>query len=233
MEGPGLGNKSRVKTLLERSEKSVTVACYPMNDQEIGQLIRSEFKASGIEARPDAVTWLVSQLGADRALTRRELEKLVLYVGDGGTLEIEDARVCVGDLSGLSLEDALFAATDGDVAGADRALELALSEGATPVGVVRAALMHVQRLLRAMVHVQAGMRPSAATKAARPPVHFRREAVFSRALDVWTMGGLQAASIRLWESERACKRTGAPAELLCRSAVMGLSQRALAARRRG
>ena len=41
---------------------------------------------------------------------------------------------CVGDLAGLSLDDALFAATEGDVARADRALELAIAEGATPVG---------------------------------------------------------------------------------------------------
>ncbi len=232
MEGPGLGNKSRIKTLLERRDNTVTVACYPMNDTEIGQLVRSELKGSGIDGRPEAVSWLVSQLGADRALTRRELEKLILYVGDGTTLEIEDARICVGDLSGLSLEDALFAATDGDVAGTDRALELALAEGATPVGVVRAALLHVQRLIRAMVLVQGGMRPGAAAKAVRPPVHFRRDPVFSRALEVWSLSGLQAAASRLWDSERACKRTGSPADILCRSAVIGLSQRAAAARRR-
>ena len=40
-----------------------------------------------------------------------------------GTVDLDAAMTCVGDLAGLSLDDALFAATTGDVATADRALE--------------------------------------------------------------------------------------------------------------
>ena len=50
--------------------------------------------------------------------------------GPGGRVDLEAAMACVGDLAGLSLDDALFAATEGDVATADRALELAMAEGA-------------------------------------------------------------------------------------------------------
>jgi DNA polymerase-3 subunit delta len=226
IEGPGLGGKSRLKTLLERSDKAATVACYPMSDQDIAQLVRSECRTAGIAVQSDVVGWLVGQMGADRGLVRRELEKLILYVGEGGTLELDDARLCVGDQSGLSLEDALFAATAGDVAGTDRALELALSEGAAPVSVVRGGLMHVQRLMRARVLMEGGMRSGAAAKAVRPPVHFRRESSFTRALETWSLAGLQVAAMRLWEAERSCKQTGSPAEVICRNVLLAMAQRA-------
>jgi hypothetical protein len=43
---------------------------------------------------------------------------------------------------------------------------------------------------------------------------------------------LDWAAARLWEAERACKRTGAPADTIARNAVIGLAQRAAMARRR-
>jgi DNA polymerase-3 subunit delta len=232
LEGPGLGNKSKLKTLLDRSEVSATIACYPMDARTVSQLARSVLEADRISVDSDTLSWLSGQLGADRGVTRRELEKLALFVAPGGSADIVAARACVGDLSGLSLEDALFSATDGDVAAADRALELALSEGATAVGVIRSALMHMQRLVRARTLMQDGLSAEEAVKALRPPVFFRREASFVRAMRAWGPSMLSQAAQRLWDTERACKRTGSPAETLCRNAIIGLAQRGALARRR-
>ena len=93
----------------------------------------STLTQAGVTIDRDALSWLSAQLGADRAATRPELEKLALYAGPGGRVDLDAAMACVGDLSGLSLDDALFAATAGDVAMTDRALELAIAEGAAPV----------------------------------------------------------------------------------------------------
>ncbi len=142
--------------------------------------------------------------------TRQEVEKLALYVGPGGRVDLDAAMACVGDLAGLSLDDALFAATAGDVALTDRALELAVAEGAAPVGVLRAALMHLQRLHRARLAVDDGLSATDAAKSVRPPVFFRRVGAFTRALGLWSSAGLMAAMAGLAEAERACKRTGAP-----------------------
>ena len=142
---------------------------------------------------------------------------------------------CVGDLAGLSLDDALFAASEGDVAHTDRALELALAEGATPVGVLRAGLMHLQRLHRVRLAVEDGLSTAEAIKSARPPVFFRRAGAFGRAVELWSSAALMAAMAGLSEAERACKRTGAPDAVLSRNAVLALARRAAAggARRRG
>ena len=195
-------------------------------------MIRGSLSELGIAVETEALGWLAGQLGADRAITAREVEKLALYAGEGGRVDLDAARMCVGDLAGLSLDDALFAATAGDIAGADRALELAMQEGSTAVGVLRSALMHLQRLQRARAAMAGGMTAGEATKAVRPPVFFKLEAPFSRALTLWSEAALQAACVRIWEAERSCKRTGAPAEAISRSAVLGLAQRAAAARRR-
>ncbi|MBN8889232.1 MAG: DNA polymerase III subunit delta [Acetobacteraceae bacterium SCN 69-10] len=232
LEAPGLPSKGRLRTLLERSADGVAIGCYPQEGRALEQGIRDTLAGFDVRADADALTWLAGQLGADRSVTLREVEKLALYAGAGGEVDIVAARVCVGDLAGLSLEDALFAATSGDVAGTDRALGLAMAEGAAPVGVLRACLQHLQRLQRTRAAMAGGLSASEAAKMARPPVFFRREAAFIGALRLWPADTLQAACVRIFDAERACKRTGAPAEVISRSAVLGLAQRAALALRR-
>jgi DNA polymerase III subunit delta len=233
LEAPSLPARSRLRSVVEAAPDAAAVACYPEEGRTLEETIRTTLADAGVTIERDALVWLSAQLGADRASNRQELEKLALFVGSGGQVDLDAAQACVGDLAGLSLDDALFAATDGDVAIADRALELALAEGATPVGVLRAALMHLQRMHRARLAVDEGLPASEATKSARPPVFFRRLGAFTRALGLWSSGGLTAAIAALAEAERSCKRTGAPDLALSRNAIMVMARRAAAARARG
>jgi len=231
LEAPGLATRSRLRTLVEGAPDGVAIACYPEEGRALTDTIRAVLTEFGVGIDADALAWASAQLGADRVSTRQEAEKLALYVGSGGRVDLDAAMACVGDLAGLSLDDALFAATEGDVALADRALELAVAEGAGPVGVLRAGLSHLQRLHRVRLAMDdAGLNAADATKSARPPVFFRRTGAFATALDLWSSAALMAAMAGLAEAERGCKRTGAPDQVLARGAVLTLARRAAAAK---
>lgn len=232
LEGPSLTKRSKLVPAMEKAPDAQAVACYALEGRALESVIKSGLQEFGAAVTTEALTWLGGQLGADRAITQREIEKLATYVGQSGTVDIDAARTCVGDLAGLSLDDALFAATSGDIAATDRALELAMQEGTAPVGVLRGTLMHLQRLQRARATMANGQSASDATDGARPPVFFKSKPAFTRALGLWSESAIDAACVRIWEAERACKRTGAADEAISRSAVIGLAQRAAAARRR-
>lgn len=225
LEAPGLG-KGKLRDLVEKSVKGAALACYPLEGRALGEQIRGVLAERKVGIDNDALDWLVEHLGADQAVTRAEVEKLALYVGEGGRVGLEEARASVGDLAGLSLEDALYAATSGDVAGADRALELAIAEGSNPVAILRAGLIHMQRLQRARAAMDGGASAGEAVKSLRPPLFFKRERVFTAALGRWSSEAIAQACRRLWETELACKKTGAPDDALARSTVLGLALRA-------
>lgn len=235
LEAPGLATRSRLRTLLEAAPDGVAIACYPEEGRALTDTISAVLKECGVAIDPDALAWVSAQLGADRVSTRQEAEKLALYVGPGGRVDLDAAMACVGDLAGLSLEDALFAATEGDVALTDRALELAVAEGAAPVAVLRIGLAHLQRIHRGRLAMDEGQNAADAAKSMRPPIFFRRVSAFTRALELWSSPALMAAMAGLADAERACKRTGAPDQVLARGAVLTLARRAAAARgaRRG
>ena len=225
LEAPGLPARSKLRTWLDKEAAAVSIGCYPDDGTALGATIRAGLQQAGVVADPDALLFLTRQLGADRAQTASEVAKLALYAGDGGRVDLEAAQACVGDAAALSAEDALYAATTGDAAAADRALGLALGEGATPVAVLRVAQGHLQRLHRARLMMQAGQGAEVAAKALRPPVFFRRLPAFTQALRRWSPPALLAALRAMSEAEQACKRTGAPDELICRAAIARLARR--------
>lgn len=233
LEGPTLATRSKLRTLLEAAPDGAAIGCYPEEGRDLLATIREALTASGVSVEPEAAEWLADQLGADRASTRGELEKLSLFVGPGGRVDLEAAQACVGDLAGLSMDDALFAATEGDVATTDRALELAAAEGLSPVGAIRQAIGHMQRLHRArLAMAEQGISAADAMRAARPPIFFRRTAGFTRALETWPPAAIAAALSGLNEAERGCKRTGWPDETLARAAILTIARRAAAQRQR-
>jgi DNA polymerase III subunit delta len=232
LEAPTIASRSKLRTALEAAPEGAAIGCYPEEGRALEETIRETLKSHGSGIDPDALSWLSQQLGADRASTRAELEKLALYAGPGNRVDLDAAMTCVGDLAGLSLDDALFAATTGDVAMADRALESAVAEGAAPVQVLRAALNHLQKLHRARLAMdEQGLNASDATKTVRPPVFYQKVGAFTRSLGLWPAPTLIAAMAALAEAERGCKRTGWPDQALCRNAVLTLARRSAAAPR--
>ena len=232
LEAPTIAARSKLRTALEAAPDCVAIGCYPEEGRALEETIRETLRVNGTGIEPDALTWLTQQLGADRASTRAELEKLALYVGPGNRVDLDAAMTCVGDLAGLSLDDALFAATTGDVATADRALEAAVAEGAAPVQVLRAALGHLQKLHRARLAMdEQGIGAGDAVKGIRPPVFYQKVGAFTRSLGLWPAATLTAAMAALAEAERGCKRTGWPDHALCRNAVLTLARRSAAASR--
>jgi DNA polymerase-3 subunit delta len=185
-------------------------------------------REAGVSAHPQALEWLAARLPGDRDLLRREAEKLIAYVGAGGVLDEAAALALAAEDASLELEDALFAATAGEVARADRALDAALADGVAPVQLLRAALRHVQRL-----HLVAGGTP---VDALRPPVFFRHRPAFERAVRLWDAERLAKAAQALVTAERRAKSVSAarpiPDVMVARGAVLGLAQQAAALNRR-
>ena len=224
-------NKGLRPALERANEAAAVIACYPESGAELEASLGRMLKERGVTADPAALSWMAARLGENRLQIRQEVEKLALYVGPTKRVTEEDAMACIAEGSTLDLDQALLAATAGDAALADRALDQAFAEGAAAVQVVRAALRHVQRLHLAALAVAKGSSPSDALSALRPPVFFKSRPAFERAIRIWPAPALAAAGEALLEAERQTKTTGMPDDAIARAAVMALAREAVMRRR--
>jgi len=227
LEAGQLPARSKLRALVEASPRGASLALYPEEGRALRETVERVLAADKVAAERDAMDWLLAHLGADRAAVRGEAEKLALYAGPGGRLTLDDVRACVGEQAALDLDDALFAATAGEVAAADRSVDLALAGGLAPVGAARGMLGHLARLRLARLRMDGdGLGAAEAARTLQPPVFFRRQPQFTRALGLWSEAGLVAAMDEARATELACKRTGAPDALLVRRLVLALARQA-------
>ncbi len=229
-EAGDLGKRSALRALFEAAGNAVAIPCYADDETGLAALAATMLADAGFSLSADAPACLAASLGCDRAMSRGEIEKLILYMRAGAsrTVGVEDVLACIGDSREASLDAVVMAAHGGDVASLDRALDLAYASGMHPVGVLRAAARHVQRLHLAASLVAAGKSAPEAMASLRPPVFYKLQDAFRAQLRLWPPARLAQALGLITQAELECKATGAPAEALC---ARVLWQIAVAARR--
>lgn len=220
LQAGNLAPRAALRKLAEEAGNAAAVPCYADDAQGIDRLIDEAFARDNVTASPEARAFLTGNLGSDRAISRSELEKLALYAGPGGRVELADTIACVGDSALRSLDSVVLAAADGDRAGLDRELAASLQEDANPVAVLRAMARHMMRLHWTRGRIESGTRGKQALQGLQPPVFFMHQDRFLRQAERWRPEAIARALALLLEAERQCKSTGMPAESICGRALL-------------
>lgn len=227
IEAGELGPRDRLRVLCEKHASAAAIACYADADSTLEALIQHSLREAGLGVDPDALAELAGRIGADRQVSRRELEKLALYMaGHGDNVSLADVEAVIGDGSPLAMDDLIGAAAEGDLGRVDRVYRRCLDMGQSPIAILRGLMRHLQRLHLVAARVGQGTRTEDAMKALRPPVFGPNQARFRRQLGLWDAGRLSGALQHVWEAEIACKTTGSPAAALTGRCLMQIAQAA-------
>lgn len=230
VEAGELAPRSALRKAFETSKIAAALPCYPDEGSALGKVIGETAAALGLTMEPAALRYLAAALGGDRLMTRSEIDKLALYMGDETLVTLAHVEACIGDSSILTLDGIAIAATGGDMAAVERGLARAYLEGAVAIPVLRAAARHLQRL-----HLLAGAKARGdsidrAIKSFRPLLHFKLENALSAQSRHWPAARVARAMEIVLDAERDCKTTGLPAEAICSRALMRVAWAARAAR---
>jgi DNA polymerase-3 subunit delta len=229
VEGSDLGPRSALRRAFEGGDAAAALPCYADDAGSLSDLVRETLRGEGVGAEPAAVEYLVGQLGADRLMSRREIEKLALYVGAGGKASVEDARAVVGDAGSISLDEVADAVAGGEREILDGRLERSFRLGNSPSSVLLAVNRHLHKLRIVVAQVEAGQSIEQAVRSLRPPIFFKRKAAVERQAGLWRRNNLGRALNIVTEAELECRTTGQPERALC---VRALFRVATAARSR-
>lgn len=197
LEAGNLAPRDALRALVEGARNGRALPCYPDSEETLLRLINETFSKAGIRAAPDVATTLRDALGNDREITRRELEKLLLYAADSKELTRSDVLALCADNAALVLDEIVDAAGSGHAARLDAALERALAAAVNPQQLLAAALQHFSALRRWRTEVDAGRSPREVLDNARPKPHFSRRAALEQQLRLWSDAALGAACERL------------------------------------
>ncbi|WP_028033710.1 DNA polymerase III subunit delta [Chelativorans sp. J32] len=224
IEAGDLKKNAALRTTVERGGRAIALPCYSDDARSIDAVIDDVLSKAKLTISLDARHLLKSNLGGDRLATRGELEKLSLYCAGSGEVTADDIRALIGDVSGISTDEAVDAVMTGRIADFDNLFSRHLAGGNPAFLILSAALRHVQalQLMREQVEAQ-GKSPAAAVASARPPVFFARRSAVEQTVQRWNQTMLQGAAERLQGAILKSRQHPAVAESISRQALLALA----------
>lgn len=228
VEAGDLAKRSALRKVFEEAANAAALPCYADDARSLAAVVAETLGAHGLRATPDAQAFLAANLGSDRSITRAELEKLALYMGEPGTVTLQDAMACVGDSAATSMDGVVFATAGGDLAALERTLARAFNEGIAAIAILRSANRHFLRLHWVRGQVAAGKTVEQAVAALRPPVIFLHADAVKAHARRWPAERIGRALSILLEAELDCKTTGMPDVAVCSRALLRIAQAARA-----
>lgn len=228
VEAGDLGPRAALRKLAEGARDAAAVACYADTAETLERLAAQMLRAAGLEIGHQELAVLVDRLGADRALSRNEIDKLILYKGGESPVTLDDIAASVGGADARGLDDAIDAAAGGDMAALDRAVARLGEEGIGPERMLRALTMHMQRLHLVLGRVERGGRLDEVIRSLKPPVHFRRADALRRQCALWSRRRVDTALALLADAEAASRGAGPLAGPVAARAMMSIASAARA-----
>ncbi len=217
--------KHAVVKLFEQSDTAAAIGCYPDNDGDIRLLAQTIFRQDNVSVDRDGLELISSRLGSDHAVTRAELEKLVLFAGPGGTLTLENISEALGDSAVLTVDDVADALASGNVPALSKALRKAWREEANCVMITRGCQTYFKQLGILGYAVLAGQSPQNAVRGLRPPAHFKLQKALIRNLKNWQPQSCMNMVNRLQDIEINIKSKSINDRTLTSQSLLGLCLR--------
>lgn len=207
VEAANLQKSAKLRQVFEKAKVAAALACYADTSRSLDDVIDDQMGAAGLSVTPPARQRLIDILGADRRLSRSELEKLALYCHGSETIELEDVDAVCGDASALELDDLVDATFEGDLTGLDRTFYRLISGGLAPQAFVSSLFNHISKLQKLQLEGESGGNIDSAMARLRPPVHFSRKQNFKRQAALWSFQDLERAANATAQAELETRRS--------------------------
>ena len=233
VEAGNLGSSDAMRALFEKATGAAAVPCYPDEARDVDGLVRDTIKAAGLSITTAAQQALVARLGADRAMSRGELEKLVLYAREKREIDVDDVDAVVGDASELAIDKVVMAAASGrpDIAMAE--YDRVVASGESPQVVVIFLQRYFQRLHRLRAALETGKSLDELLRQIRPPVHFKVRPQLEAHCRAWTSTALITAQTRIADAAKASRLSSSLESAIAERLVLDLANAAKARAAKG
>ena len=231
------GQLRKGSKLLARAEAAkdvLSLANYAPDARNAAAAVEEIAAELGLNAGRGAARAIFDATGGDRAVLRRELEKLALYLDATPEKPLTFERADL-DAIGADVDDAEFGLlvagiAGGDAAAADLQLARLMAQGMPGITLVRTVARRFWQLLDLRQAIDGGASPTSAVEGARPPVFWKEKSVLAAEASRWRTPMVRSVLARLLVTERAIKRSGSAGEVLAAQVLLGVAAQAGARR---
>ncbi|MBI3326905.1 MAG: DNA polymerase III subunit delta [Nitrospinae bacterium] len=192
----------------------------PLFARELSVWVAQRVQARGCRITAEAISALLEAVGNDLRLLASEIDKLVIFVGSGETIDEAVLAATTGDVRETSAFELARLLSAGELAGALRAWQKLSTGGGYPGMALGAIVHHVRQLWRVKLEQRSGASTERIASALNIPVFTVRRLSESAAKIEPDM--LYRWFEALLEADQALKRSGLPTQTVFERLILRL-----------
>ena len=216
-----LNKSSKIRKLFENDKRFLSLACYEDDSRSNMKNIDNFVKNNNFVISRDIKNYLLQSLSNDRMVSKRELEKIeIFYNNSNAKIKLDDIKNLLNDTSSRNLDKMNESVMFGNVAESSKIIHKLLSEGASPISLIRSLTNYLIRLQQTKIEMKKGYRFEESIKILKPPVFWKDKDSFQKHCIKWSLQGIEKNLFKLLETEVMCKLNSKLANLNCEKSIL-------------
>ncbi len=216
-----LNKSSKIRKLFENDKTFLSLACYEDDSRSIMKNIDDFIKNNNFTLNREIKNYLLQSLSNDRMISKLELEKIeIFYNNSNAKIEIEDIKNLLNDTSSHNLNKMNEHVMFGNVPKSSKIIHKLLSEGASPISLVRSLTNYLIRLQKTKIEMKKGYNFDESIKVLKPPVFWKDKDSFQKHCIKWSLQGIEKNLFKLLETEVMCKLNSKLANSNCEKSIL-------------
>ena len=221
IKSENLSKSSKIRKLFENGKTCFALACYEDDYQSIIKNIEIFIKENGYSIDRDVKNYLINSLSNDRMISKNELEKIKLYYNDPNKkIDLDDIKNLLNDSSSQNLSKMNVNVMYGNTLRGSKIVNKLLSEGASPVSLIRSLINYTTRVYQTKIEMKKGSSFEVAIRTLKPPVFWKEKESFQQHCNNWPFKMLEENLYKLAETEVACKLNSKLAIIYCEKSIL-------------
>ncbi len=214
-----LEKKSKLRSILEKSDKAVVIPTYKDNSQSLVQIAKKFFVEKKISVSYETLNLLANRCNGDRGNLDSELLKISNYLIDKKTISLKE----VYTLTNLSENYSAFELVDASLSKNLKKTQEILNENnytqEDAFLVLRVFLMKTKKILNLLESVGRQKDIDKAILEYKPPIFWKDKPVIKKQLQIWTLKTINELISNLNNMELNIKKNSALSLILMKNFI--------------
>ena len=221
VKADNLKKTSKLRKLFENHAQCYALACYEDDAKSMMRLVDNFMKENNISIDRDIKNYLMQTLSTDRMISFNELQKISLfYANKNTTPNLEEIKNLLNDASSNNLQKMNESVMYGNTIKSSNILSKLLSEGSSPISILRSLINYLKRVQKVKVEMKKGSNFDNAIKFLRPPIFWKDKDNFQQHCVHWPLNKIEKNLSQLLDAEIDCKTNSKLSSILCERSIL-------------
>ena len=213
------------------SKNIASIAFYEESESDVINFIKHYLAENNLTISPDAASILANYAKGNRGVLMMELDKMILYktppqnnVDSSNHITMDDIMLVNQDATSSSLLEICKECCAGNLHKTSLLLHKLFNQGENAIAILRVLQNYLKRIEQTQNHILLGKSLPEALKTLRPPVFFKEQQDFNRAVRKYSKAKITRAYQAIYQAELKCKLSNTTDKYICERALQYIAK---------